>query len=76
MVCKLMENYKPADQLTLKTSAVAGKVLMKGGGDGAVAEAKTKLYRFATANCMYMVQWSCPDIINAVHRLARQMTAL
>ena len=33
------------------------------------------MYRLATATCMYMMQWSRPDIFNAVCRLARHMTA-
>jgi hypothetical protein len=47
---------------------------VKDDGDGAVAEAKAKLYRFATASCMYMMQWLHLDIFNTVHRLSRHMT--
>ena len=48
---------------------------MKGDGDGAVVESQAKMYHLATVTCMYMMQWSRLDIFNAVHGLARHMTA-
>ena len=33
------------------------------------------MYRSATATCMYMMHWSCPDTFHAVRRLGRHMTA-
>jgi hypothetical protein len=47
---------------------------MKGDGDGAVAEAKAKLYRMDTATRMYTMLWSHPDIFTAVHTPSRYMT--
>jgi len=33
------------------------------------------MYRSAAATCMFMMQWSCLDIFNTMHGLARHMTA-
>ena len=52
-----------------------GQVLIKVDGDGAVAEAQAKIYHSTTAICMYMMQWSCPNTFNAMHGLAKHMTA-
>jgi hypothetical protein len=75
LVQKLEEEYTPPIGMALKTPAVARQVLVKGDGDGAVQESKAKMYRSATAICMYMMQWSHPDTFNAVRRLAWYMTA-
>ena len=32
------------------------------------------MYHLMTAACMHVMQWLCPDIINAVQRLVRHMT--
>ena len=48
---------------------------MKGDGEGTVTTDQIKMYRSATATCVVMMQWSCPDIFNAVQGLARHMTA-
>jgi len=55
--------------------AVAGQVLMKGDGEATVVQGIIKMYRSANVTCMFMMQRSCPDILNAVQRLARHMTA-
>ena len=75
LVRKLEEEYMPPKGTASKTPAVAGHVLVKGNGDGAVQESIAKMYWSATATCMYMVQWSHPDTFNAVSRLAMHMTA-
>ena len=75
LVRKLKEEYKPSEGPASKTPAVAGQVLVKGDGSGAIQETKAKMYQLATVTCMYMMQWSRPDIINAVCRLVRHMTA-
>ena len=49
LVCKLEEENKPSEGPALKTPAVAGQVLIKGNGDGAIQETKAKMYRSATA---------------------------
>jgi hypothetical protein len=74
LVHKHTEEYKPVEVPASKTPAVARQVLMKGGGDGAVVGAQAKIYMLPIATCMYMMQWSCPDICNAVHRQTRHMT--
>ena len=75
LVCKLEEEYMPPKGMASKTPAVAGQVLVKGNGDGAIQESIAKMYWSATATRMYMVQWSHPDTFNAVSGLARHMTA-
>ena len=74
LVRKLEETYTPPAGVVLKMSAVAGLVLVKRDSDGTVQESMAKMYRSATAMCMYMMQWSCPDTFNAVSGLARHMT--
>ena len=75
LVQKLEEKYKPPDRVASKTLAVAGQILVKCDGDGAVMETKAKVCQLATTTCMYMMQWSCPEIFNGVRGLARHMTA-
>ena len=58
-----------------KTPGVAGQVLVKGDGDGTMSDEQARMYGSAVAMCMFMMQWSCPDIFNAVRGLARHMTA-
>ena len=75
LVHKILEEYKLLTGPASKTPAIMGQVLKKGDGDGAVAEAQAKMYHSATATCMYMMQWSCSDIFNAMHGLAGHITA-
>ena len=49
-------------------------MLVKGDNDSTVSAETLKMYQSMTATCMFMMQWSRPDIFNAVHRLARHMT--
>jgi len=72
---KINNEYKMTDGPVSKTPAVAGQVLVKGDGEGTVTNDQMKMYQSATATCMLMMQWSRPDIFNAVHGLARHMTA-
>jgi len=58
-----------------KTPAVVGWVLVKGDGEGTASSEQIKMYHSATTTCMFMMQWSRPDIFNAVQGLARNMTA-
>ena len=58
LVKKLEEEYKTPDGPVSKTPAVAGQVLVKGDGNGAVAPNTAKLYRSATVTCMLMMHWS------------------
>jgi hypothetical protein len=74
LIKKLTDEYKVPDGPVSKTPAVAGQVLVKGDDDGTTTQ-DTTMYRSATATCMFMMQWSRPDIFNAVRGLARHMTA-
>ena len=75
LIQKLKEEYTVPDGPVSKTPAVAGQVLIKGDGEGTVSLEQSKMYRSATATCMFLMQWSRPDIFNAVRGLARHMTA-
>jgi hypothetical protein len=48
---------------------------MKGDGEGTLTPDQIKMYHSATATCMFMMQWLCPNIFNAVRGLARHVTA-
>ena len=50
------------------------QVLVKGEENRTVNETIAKMYWSATANCMCIKQWSCPDIFYPLHGLARHMT--
>ena len=54
---------------------MAGQVVVKGDGEGAVSHEQMKIYHSATATCMSIMQCSCLDIFNALQGLARNMTA-
>ena len=66
LIKKLNEEYEVPKGPVLKTPAVARKILVRGDGDGTVSGDLIKMYRSATATCMFMMQWSRPDIFNAV----------
>jgi hypothetical protein len=74
LIKKLNEEYKISDGPVSKMPAVAGQVLMKGDREGTVSLEQIKMYRSATAAFMFIIQWSRPDIFNAVQQLARHMT--
>jgi hypothetical protein len=66
LIKKINDEYKMSDSLVSKMPEVAGQVLMKGTGEGTVSPKQIKMYDSANATCMFMMQWSCPDIFNAV----------
>ena len=70
LVCKVEEEYMSSKGTALKTPAFMGQVLVKRDGN----EESQKMYQSATATCMYVMQWSCPDTFHAVHILALHMT--
>jgi hypothetical protein len=74
LVKKLKDEYNVPEGPVSKTPAVAGQVLIKG-DDAGTEPNDAKMYRSATATCMFMMQWSCPDIFNAIRGLARHMPA-
>ena len=72
--------YQPGGRVTCsmapkvsrsKTPAVAGHVLVKGDEEGRVSSKQIKMHLSATVTCMFMMQWSRPDIFIAVRGLAR-----
>jgi len=66
LIQKLSDEYKVPEGPASNMLAVAGQVLVKGDGDGTVSNEKVKMYRSTVATCMFMMQWSNPDIFNAV----------
>ena len=76
LVRKLMGEYKPSDKPVSKTPTVAGQVLVKGNGDGTVADAKAKLYWSTTATFMSWCSGRALTFFNSMHRLARHMSML
>ena len=75
LIRKFNEEFKGSDGPMSKMPAVAGQVLVKGDREGTVSLERVKMYHSATATCMFMMQWSCLDIFNAVQGLARHMAA-
>ena len=76
LVQKLEDEYlENNDGKAPKTPAVAGKILVKGDGNGTMEERENTVYRSATATCMYIMQWSRPDIYNATRGQSRQMAS-
>jgi hypothetical protein len=75
LIKKIKDTYKKSDGPVSKTPAVDSQVLVKGDGEGTVSPEQIKMYRSAITTCIIMMQWSCPDIFNAVRGLARHMTA-
>lgn len=74
LIQKLAEQWEPTGRVP-KTPALAGQSLSKDDGSNALAPVQATKYRSGTAICMYMMQWSRPDIYNATRDLARHMAA-
>ena len=65
-----------APKKPLKTPALAQLELVRGDGSGTITDPKrVTWFRSLTAICMYLMQWSRPDIQNATRGLARMMSA-
>ena len=75
LIQKLEDEYELTGGSTPRLPAIAGQVLIKGNGTGIVDGEHVKRYRSATATCMFIMQWSRPDIYNAVRSLSRYMNA-
>ena len=74
LIKKLNQEYKVSDGPVSKAPAVAVQVLVKGDGEGTVSPDQITMYHSATVICMFMMQWSRPDIFNTLQGLARHMT--
>ena len=75
LIQKLEDEYELTGGSASRLPAMAGQVLIKGDGTGIVDREWVKRYRSATATCMFIMQWSRPDVYNAVRSLARHMNA-
>ena len=75
LVQKLSDEYNIPPGRPSKTPAIAGQVLVRGDGSGMIDHVRQKRFRSGTATCMYIMQWSRPDIYNTTRGLARQMSA-
>ena len=76
LVQKLEDKYLGTnDGKVPKTPAVAGQIPVKGDVSGTMEEREATVYKSATATCMYIKQWSRPDIYNVTCRQTRQMAA-
>ena len=58
-----------------KTPAILGQVLVRGDGSSTLGPKETTKFRSGTAICLFMTQWSRPEIYNATRGCARQMSA-
>lgn len=74
LITKLKEENGLSRGKIPQTPAKPGQVLIKGNGALLLGAAATR-YRSLTATMMFMMQWSRPDIYNAVRSLARHMHA-
>ena len=75
LIQKLRDEYEIPGGRAPRTPALAGQTLVKGDGSGTLDEKGMTMYRSGTATCMFMMQWSRPDIQNATRGLARHMSA-
>jgi hypothetical protein len=76
LIQKLKDEFDLPDGGTPpRTPAVAGQVLVKGDGSGTLDGLESTKYRSGTATCMFIMQWSRPEIYNATRGCARQMSA-
>ena len=75
LIQKIEDGFDLGDGQAPKTPAVAGQELVQGDGSGKVEGLEATRYRSGTALCMFMMQWSRPEIYNAARGLARQMAS-
>ena len=75
LVQKLAESFDVAGGRNPKTPAIAGQVLVRGDGSNMLGPKETTKFRSGTAICLFMTQWSRPEIFNATRGCARQMSA-
>ena len=69
------EEYKLPKEPVSKTTAVEDQILKRYMTMRLIdIDTKAKTYQNATATCINMIQWSHPNIFNAVHSWARDMT--
>ena len=64
------EHLVPVSGKIPVTQAIAGQVLLKGDGSGTIEPKEITKFRSSIATCMYMMQWSHPETLNATRNLA------
>ena len=74
LIQKLRDEYEIDEEKAPRIPAAAGSVLVKGVGGWDLDKKESTKYRSGTAVCMYIMQWSRPDIFNAVRNCARHMS--
>jgi hypothetical protein len=75
LIQKLEENHTPIINRVPKTPAVPGSNLCKGDGTEIITLEQATKYRSLVALIMYIMQWSRPDLYDAVRSLAQYMHA-
>ena len=75
LVQKLQDEFDLSGGRVPKTPAAPGQELVKGDGSNDLHGPAVKTYRSGTAVCMFIMQWSRPDIYNGTRALSRHMSA-
>ena len=75
LVQKLQDEFDLSGGRVPKTPAAPGQELVKGDGSNDLHGPAVKAYRSGTAVCMFIMQWSRPDIYNGTRALLRHMSA-
>ena len=73
LVQSLEDEFNSPEGKPPRVSAATGQILITEPGGVNLSKKDSTMYRSGTAKLMYMMQWSRPDIYNAVRELARQM---
>lgn len=75
LVQKLQDEFDLSEGRIPKTPAAPGQELIKSNGGNDLHGKQVTTYRSGTAICMFIMQWSRPDIYNATRALSRHMSA-
>ena len=75
LVQKLQDEFDLSEGRIPKTPAAPGQELIKSNGGNDLHGKRVTTYRSGTAICMFIMQWSRPDIYNATRALSRHMSA-
>ena len=75
LIQKLTESFSIGEGKNPKTQSVEGQVLVRGNESNMLGPKKMTKFRSGTAICLFMPQWSRPDILNTTQGCARQMSA-
>ena len=75
LVQKLQDEFDLPGERIPKTLAAPGQGLLKSDGSNNFHRQRVKMYRSGTEICMFIMQWSRPDIYNAAMVLSRHISA-